>query len=435
MKRKNYFLILCVMGMMLCFTGNGVAVAAGFIDQTPIDSRFDKEMANDSVKEKGFLDKVGDWASKRWNSFTDWCAEKWKKITEFISGILDKLGKAINSMRIAIFALVLSAATATVVWWNKNTRSVSNRPRNTGQVNPERPYGELADRKTTDQQMAIMSQLAYEDGLTTTDVQDRLGADWQLGPKMDTPNSMQGVMFYNEKTKEVIIAYRGTQEGKDLFTDLVLVYSYINPQTGPAIKFAEQVMNDPQFAGYKISATGHSLGGNLANKVAMKYFIPTVTFNAPGDYIEATPGGRRYGFHPLPGDTIPNPKSSDSDERKAVLNHAKGMYKGVSRNYVYEDDTVGNLGTKPGETLIIRNNIVSPPKPSLSGMVPSLSDHGIGKFTGYSYEKTKPEMPKRTEFPSVENKLKTMMPEIERVEIETAVTSMYEKNNGNIVPR
>ncbi|SDY40283.1 hypothetical protein [Thermoactinomyces sp. DSM 45892] len=403
MKGSKYISALLVVIIGLFFISPSLVFAN--IDNTPINGEFKQDIAGTStVKEKSLWDKGVDWVSNKWDSFTDWCAEKWKQITSFVSGVLDKLAKVINSMRTAIFAFVLSAVTATVVWWKRDVIGIFD----SAKINANnRPYGEIKDLKTTDQQMAFLSQLVYENDLTEKRLQELLGDEWKIGPRIDSPNSLQAIAFVNQNTQEVIITYRGTQESGDFYSDAMFVLGLPTPQVGPAINFAKDIINSPKYAGYKFGATGHSLGGYLANKVATTYLIPTITFNAPGD-VQNPPiqTGGRYGLHPLP-----ERERSLTSKEKVMINQKKGAYNGLIRNIDFSGDTVANTGTKPGETVTIQGD--------------SFFNHSISKFTG------------RTEDPN-KNYLRDFhsnVTPIKEVQVNTPATKLFEKSNGNIVPR
>lgn len=125
----------------------------------------------------------------------------------------------------------------------------------------------------------------------------------------------QAVAYKNEITKEIVIAYRGTDSLLDgIISDVQIAFNLTPQQTSPAIEFYNKIATSVSGEGYTISATGHSLGGALAQYVAAVVGISAVTFNAPG---------------------IPMPEGGD----------ASGIV-----NYVNMNDFIGCLNTHIGET-------------------------------------------------------------------------------------
>ncbi|MBP2623496.1 Mbeg1-like protein [Streptococcus oricebi] len=97
------------------------------------------------------------------------------------------------------------------------------------------------------------------------------------------PNTgTSGTAFLDKKTGEVIIAYTGTNPNADLWHDIMADgYSIAmggGYHYGPAYAFYEKVQKK---YGNNITLTGHSLGGNIAQRVALEYNVQnTVVYNA-----------------------------------------------------------------------------------------------------------------------------------------------------------
>ena len=137
------------------------------------------------------------------------------------------------------------------------------------------------------------------------------------------------VAYKNEELKEIIIAYRGTNDKLDIITDLNFVFEKI-PIITP--KFAKNSYNElkNKYKNYKIYLTGHSLGGAYAQLLCAQLMQNqdicfAITFNAPGmDYaLEKT------------------------NATKAI------KYSNIS-NYVIMNDFIGNFRAHIGNTYYIQ---------------------------------------------------------------------------------
>lgn len=94
------------------------------------------------------------------------------------------------------------------------------------------------------------------------------------------------VAYINNKLKEIVIAFRGTNDKLDIITDLNFVFQKI-PIITP--KFARSTYNKikSKYKNYKIYLTGHSLGGAYAQLLCAELVQEqdicfAITFNAPG---------------------------------------------------------------------------------------------------------------------------------------------------------
>ncbi|WP_143123796.1 hypothetical protein [Thermoactinomyces sp. DSM 45892] len=94
--RKTFLKAILIMMVALIgfgFIGSGVTYAE-FIDNTPINGKFNENIANTSTAtEKGWLESAGDWISDTFNDVTDWCSETWDSIwtsiKDFSIGVWD----------------------------------------------------------------------------------------------------------------------------------------------------------------------------------------------------------------------------------------------------------------------------------------------------------------------------------------------------------
>ncbi len=115
---------------------------------------------------------------------------------------------------------------------------------------------------------------------------DGVSSDWA---------GFQAVAYKNTSTKEIIIAYRGTDSLLDaIYSDAQIAFNLTPQQVNPAIQFYDSIYNNFQDEGYTISITGHSLGGTLAQYVAAQKQVSAVTFNAPG--VSMPTGGNASGI-------------------------------------------------------------------------------------------------------------------------------------------
>ena len=119
-----------------------------------------------------------------------------------------------------------------------------------------------------------------------------LPKDWRyVATSPPNDDGYFGVAFANDKTKEVVIANRGSRPSLDgLGPDWVTSDGAIVKQStsdvpasfSSATDFASNVQNDPALAGYTASYTGHSLGGGEAQVQAAVLGGRATTFDAPG---------------------------------------------------------------------------------------------------------------------------------------------------------
>lgn len=104
----------------------------------------------------------------------------------------------------------------------------------------------------------------------------------------DISTGTSGTAFLDKDSGEVIIAYTGTNPHADIATDvatdvggIIMAFGYHYDE---AFKFYERIR---QRYGDNITLTGHSLGGNIAQRVALEYNAPrTVVYNAAPLYLE-----------------------------------------------------------------------------------------------------------------------------------------------------
>ena len=109
----------------------------------------------------------------------------------------------------------------------------------------------------------------------------------------DPDTGTSGVAFKDETSGKTIIAFTGTNPDSDLVNDAIKTDGLsIAFGTGhhydSAYQFYEDVLKKNGLNPEDVILTGHSLGGNVAQRVALKYNAPeTIVYNAAPLYIPA----------------------------------------------------------------------------------------------------------------------------------------------------
>ena len=93
--------------------------------------------------------------------------------------------------------------------------------------------------------------------------------------------------FVNRITNEVVVAYRGTTNLKDVGTDLMVLTSTerLSFRVRSSLKLMEQVLR--KYRGFKVVSTGHSLGSFLSRIVANSFGLESHNFN-PAESIHGS---------------------------------------------------------------------------------------------------------------------------------------------------
>ena len=150
------------------------------------------------------------------------------------------------------------------------------------------------------------SDLSYEfekariDGATDREVLDKYSdTEKKIKPLnftyvssfRDPATGTSGVAFKDKPSGKTIIAFTGTNLDSDSVNDAVMTDGLsiafgTGHHYGPAYQFYEKVMKENGLNPEDVILTGHSLGGNIAQRVALKYNVPkTIVYNAAPLYI------------------------------------------------------------------------------------------------------------------------------------------------------
>ena len=171
----------------------------------------------------------------------------------------------------------------------------------------------------------------------------------------DNATGTSGVAFKDTTTGKVIISYTGTNLESDGFNDAVMTDGVsIALGTGhhyaPAYQFYEKVLKENGLNPEDIILTGHSLGGNIAQRVALKYNAPkTIVYNPAPLYI---PVGAAL------GDLLLNPLV---EKNISEIENEKKQFTGSVTRITTENDPLNNWadrvgGVYLGEEYVIPNS-------------------------------------------------------------------------------
>lgn len=118
--------------------------------------------------------------------------------------------------------------------------------------------------------------------ISTAEVLKKYVGDWVLDALFTNDETgFFACAFKNEKSRQIVITFRGTTDalGKDGLNDAEFGLMTVDaPQINDSLDLTRDYIAEN--AAYTFSATGHSLGGALANEVAQYYGWAAETFNA-----------------------------------------------------------------------------------------------------------------------------------------------------------
>jgi hypothetical protein len=227
----------------------------------------------------------------------------------------------------------------------------------------------------------------------------------------DKQTGFDATVYVNKEVKQIVIAYRGTSDIKDVKTDIndvvlgeikqnqdelkeiedAKVYRFLNSTPEYKEKLIQKIENNQftqadqlaedvktyvkqnkKLKGYEISTTGHSLGGAEAEYVAVKHSFKSVTWNAP-DITHILPDKLQKNVH-------------------------KGKYKEQIISYVNPKDVIGSGSFKEyeshtGQTVYINEdyNVANAQGPNtfgrfLNSIIASRGGYHLMKTAGFSFD-------------------------------------------------
>ncbi|SEM94248.1 Protein of unknown function [Lihuaxuella thermophila] len=388
--------------------GSGTADADGGSFQVPqVNDHFNQfqqgpapkktELVTPTVKEEGgFWDRTAKAISGAW----DWTADKLSGLWDWLKGALAKIVEFVveNVKFIVGVAVLLLAGAAYLLPGQPGLTQLRNWGTRLVGVDTSRPYGRLKHVRVSDEALAKVSQLVYSDNISGDDLVEAFGEEgWIVADRTNSLNGLQAYVFVKDSTKEVVIAFRGTQfelrGANDFAADAILAAGFdsFNPQAASAREFVEKTINNPYYKGYQFVLTGHSLGGYLAVDSSAQYKIPAVTFNAAGkNLFPSVNASALLGPEAILG--VYGVNMLDPDNRKQTINEGLDNYDDLIRNYNYDHDLVGGVNYRPGETYVIdKQGQVTEDEGLDNGIFDAnldIGSHSISNFTGYD-DKTK----------------------------------------------
>lgn len=210
----------------------------------------------------------------------------------------------------------------------------------------ERPHGTVQDVDIPDNVLATLAQSGYtenhlgKDGKLDKD-NKLLTYGWKEYESVEYDSGFHARLYKNDDEGKIVVSFGGTEtdDMKDLLTDGRLALGYSDDQFEEALKFVNDMMLE--HPDKEIVITGHSLGGALAQYVAINKGIPAITYNAPG--IDT----RDYGFFENPLKIFFRDGNMIAVEK--FLNE-NGLLHNLVENHIMEDDAIGSYQIHVGTT-------------------------------------------------------------------------------------
>lgn len=188
----------------------------------------------------------------------------------------------------------------------------------------------------------------------------------------DNATGTSGVAFKDTTTGKVIIAYTGTNLDSDGFkdaimTDVISIALGTGHHYAPAYQFYEKVLKENGLNPEDIILTGHSLGGNIAQRVALKYNAPkTIVYNPAPLYVPIGAALSPLLTNPLLEITIAKNISEIENERK--------QFTGSVTRITTEKDPLNNWADRFGGLYLGEEYVIPNSGSHLMGDLRAVSD-------------------------------------------------------------
>lgn len=122
---------------------------------------------------------------------------------------------------------------------------------------------------------ALFSKLVYE---SPEYISTHLPEGWRLAKHTEIKRGYFAAVFISGNN--LILAHRGTDEAVDSVSNILIYLNTIPTQAIIATYFTDSVVDE--HSNKRITHTGHSLGGAIAELIALKTGTKAISFDAPG---------------------------------------------------------------------------------------------------------------------------------------------------------
>lgn len=243
----------------------------------------------------------------------------------------------------------------------------------------ERPYGTIDDVNISENEAAILSDYAYDEEKLKNQKklkkyqQDLDARGWEEVDQVDDDSGFQGKVVINKERGTVAIVFRGTEPDRemaeDFLADAEIATGREVGQFDAARKLVYQVLK--KYPDMQPVLVGHSLGGGIAQRMAVENKIPAMTWNAPGigTRDHSVSFGDVLNMHPLVAmqnivhgwkdafsKFVSGPVKTTIKNRNmpGLMNYYNymGGYDNLITNHIMEGDEIGDFNIHYGKTLM-----------------------------------------------------------------------------------